>query len=55
MKMEVAIDALLQADRSIDAIAASVGYSDPTAFSRAFKRWTGDSPRAYRKNHTRED
>jgi AraC-like DNA-binding protein len=55
MKKEVAIDALMQADLSIGDIAASVGYSDPTAFSRAFKRWTGDSPRAYRKNHTRED
>jgi AraC-like DNA-binding protein len=55
MKMEVAIDALLQADRSIDAIAASVGYADPTVFSRAFKRWTGDSPRAYQKNNVRED
>jgi AraC-like DNA-binding protein len=55
MKKEVAIDALLQADRSIGEIAASVGYADPTAFSRAFKRWTGDSPRAYRKNHAPAD
>jgi AraC-like DNA-binding protein len=51
MKKETAIDALLQADHSIGDIAASVGYTDPTAFSRAFKRWTGDSPRAYRKIH----
>jgi AraC-like DNA-binding protein len=55
MKKEAAIDALLQADRSISEIAASVGYLDPTAFSRAFKQWTGEPPRAYRKSHTQED
>lgn len=30
-------------------IAAGVGYSNPAVFSRAFKRWTGMSPRNYRK------
>lgn len=34
---------------SILDIAYMVGFSDPTAFSRAFKRWTGRSPRAYRQ------
>jgi AraC-like DNA-binding protein len=28
-------------------VARETGYSDVTAFSRAFKRWTGRSPRAY--------
>lgn len=30
---------------SVNETAYLVGYSDPTAFSRAFKRWTGTSPR----------
>jgi AraC-like DNA-binding protein len=38
---------LLQAGRSVDAVARAVGYADVTTFSRAFKRWTGSTPAAY--------
>jgi len=33
---------------SIAEIAWSFGYSYPTSFAHAFRRWTGMSPRAFR-------
>jgi AraC-like DNA-binding protein len=35
---------------SVNQTAYLVGFSEPAAFSRAFKRWTGQSPRALRGN-----
>jgi AraC-like DNA-binding protein len=35
----------LNAKRSMNETAYLVGFSEPAAFSRAFKRWTGSSPR----------
>ena len=52
LREETAIRALLDTDSSIADIATSVGYSDPSVFSRAFRKWTGMSPREYRKRHT---
>jgi AraC-like DNA-binding protein len=36
------------AGRPFKAIAAAVGFADPRAFRRAFKRWTGTTPQQFR-------
>jgi len=41
---------LVESDCRISEVALSVGFMDPTVFSRAFKNWTGQSPQEYRKN-----
>ncbi|MFH9726296.1 AraC family transcriptional regulator [Streptomyces sp. NPDC017254] len=33
---------------SIERLSRRLGFSEPSAFHRAFRRWTGETPRAYR-------
>ena len=40
---------LLRSEASIEEIAERLGYSDASNFTRAFRRWTGESPRAFRR------
>jgi len=47
-RFEIAGALLRETDLRIQEIAAGVGYSTPGSFSRAFTRWAGRSPRAYR-------
>ncbi|MNJ79487.1 DNA-binding transcriptional activator FeaR [compost metagenome] len=35
--------------QSITDLALHLGYADETAFSRAFKRWSGTAPQLWRK------
>jgi AraC-like DNA-binding protein len=52
LRRERAMQELTQTQRSVAEIAGLVGFSDPTVFSRAFKKWTGMSPQKYRKQQS---
>lgn len=47
MRRDTAIYHLSRGTISIDNVAELVGFSEPTSFFRAFKRWTGVTPRDY--------
>ena len=47
-RMNVAADLLQSGDATVASVAAQVGYESEAAFSRAFKRVIGTSPRAAR-------
>lgn len=44
-------DLLRQTDLPIEEIASQIGYAESAAFIHAFRRWAGQSPRAYRQGH----
>lgn len=54
VRLEVARHHIERADATIYELAFLLGYSEPSAFHRAFKRWTGQTPAAYREQHHRE-
>ncbi|WP_242059178.1 helix-turn-helix domain-containing protein [Nostoc foliaceum] len=45
---ELALRHLKKTDTPIHDVAFLLGFSEPSAFHRAFKRWTGKTPRTYR-------
>ncbi|MCD8521337.1 MAG: AraC family transcriptional regulator [Saccharospirillaceae bacterium] len=48
-RREQALQLLLESNASVEDIAQQLGYNDPSNFGRAFRRWLGESPRAFRK------
>jgi transcriptional regulator GlxA family with amidase domain len=49
LRLQEASRHLHESRTSIESIASSVGYTSPDVFRRAFERWLGLSPRAYRR------
>ncbi|WP_375553453.1 helix-turn-helix domain-containing protein [Roseovarius mucosus] len=49
-RKELAIRYLVKSDLNNQQIAHLVGYRDPNAFQRAFRKWTGLTPREWKKH-----
>ena len=50
-QQEISQNLLTNSPSSVGEIAFQTGFSEQSAFNRAFKRWTGYSPLEFRKNH----
>ena len=49
VRLDKARELLADGRLGVEAIAQRLGYSEPAAFIRAFRRWTGSSPAAWRR------
>ncbi|KAA1172408.1 AraC family transcriptional regulator [Marinobacter salinexigens] len=49
-----ALELLKRSDLAIDVIAEQLGYSDPSNFGRAFRKWEGQAPSSWRQEHARK-
>lgn len=45
---DAAVASLVRGDETVEALSARLGFSEPSAFRRAFRRWTGSPPGSYR-------
>ncbi|MDP5032168.1 AraC family transcriptional regulator [Paraglaciecola sp.] len=54
VRRDKAINLLTLYSLPVKEVAEKVGFSDPAVFTRAFRGWTGLSPRQYRDNFNRE-
>jgi len=50
VQLRAAIEYLRDTELTVEAIAESLGFSDAANFRRAFRRWTGKPPLAYRRH-----
>ncbi|MGJ7497990.1 AraC family transcriptional regulator [Variovorax sp. RT4R15] len=49
LRRDIAIDLLSRHALTVSEIASRTGFQEPSAFHRAFKKWTGVNPGAYRR------
>jgi AraC-like DNA-binding protein len=55
IRRERAQTLLRQTDMSVMAIAEELGFAEPSAFHRAFRKWTGRAPGQFRKENLMGD
>lgn len=48
VREQLATELLVTGGLPVEAVARRLGYAEPAAFTHAFRRWKGTSPRAYR-------
>jgi AraC-like DNA-binding protein len=53
LRVKEASRLLRQTDLNVSVISATLGYADATAFSRAFRRQVGQTPREFRQARSR--
>lgn len=54
-RRDAAVAYLARPELSVNAIAALMGFTDPSAFHRSFKKWTGLTPGQYRSQSLGQD
>ncbi len=52
VRHELALQYIAQSSLSVVETSFLLGFSNPNSFARAFKKWTGKSPQAYRRGET---
>ncbi|WP_426131354.1 AraC family transcriptional regulator [Pararhizobium sp. PWRC1-1] len=55
MRRALAMEALLNGNLSVADLAIELGFSEPSAFHRAFRKWAGVSPASFRRNTRKVD
>jgi AraC-like DNA-binding protein len=53
VRFEIACELLENTDMALSQVAAVLRYSELSAFTRAFRRWSGQAPSAWRSAHPR--
>jgi AraC-like DNA-binding protein len=53
IRFAIACDLLTNTGIALNQVSVILKFSEPSAFTRAFRRWSGQSPSAWRASHAR--
>jgi AraC-like DNA-binding protein len=51
LRRDIVLTTIENKRQPIAQLAANLGYSEPSAFFRAFRKWTGEAPTGYRRRN----